>query len=257
MHNNDTQKKCGFCGETIPAYAGRCPYCGSLLEVTFDNSYGADRPCQPAGQDTAAFSGEPANQGAAPFSGESADQGSGNLSGEPAGMNSEQTGTNSEQTDRTWNSSESGYVPNAAGNSGPADNEDGSQSQTPAPAPDRNQPQQGIQGQWQNPEGPVQDYQRPYYPNRPQQLPRYDKPVLSNGLKVFLTVLFTLIPGIGQLAGIITAIVFMSSDGDKDRKSFGVALLVACLILFLLSCIGCFVISLISASLPFNYGRNW
>jgi hypothetical protein len=72
-------------------------------------------------------------------------------------------------------------------------------------------------------------------------------------LKVFLTVLFTVLPGIGQLAGIITAIVFMSSEGDSDRRSFGVALLVASLIMFVLACIGCFVASLASASLPFNY----
>jgi len=70
---------------------------------------------------------------------------------------------------------------------------------------------------------------------------------------VFLTVLFTLLPGIGQLAGIITAIVFMNADGDKDRKSFGVALLVACLILFVFACIGCFVISIASQSVPLPY----
>ena len=64
---------------------------------------------------------------------------------------------------------------------------------------------------------------------------------LSNGMKVFLTVLFTIIPGVGQLAGIITAILFMNAEGDSDRKSFGVAILVASLIMFVLSCIGCFI----------------
>lgn len=68
---------------------------------------------------------------------------------------------------------------------------------------------------------------------------------LSNGLKVFLTILFTVIPGIGQLAGIITAIVFMNADDDADRKSFGVALLVASIVMFLLACIGCFVLTLV------------
>lgn len=73
----------------------------------------------------------------------------------------------------------------------------------------------------------------------------YSREPLSNGLKVFLTILFTLIPGLGQLAGIITAIVFMNSDDDKDRKSFGVALLVASIIMFVLSCIGCFVLAMV------------
>jgi ribosomal protein L40E len=57
---------------------------------------------------------------------------------------------------------------------------------------------------------------------------------LSNGAKVFLTVIFSVIPGIGQLAGIITAMILMSSD-HSDRKSFGKALLVAGIIMFLVS----------------------
>jgi len=36
---NNTQKKCGFCGENIPVGARRCPYCASVLEVSFDDSY--------------------------------------------------------------------------------------------------------------------------------------------------------------------------------------------------------------------------
>lgn len=65
---------------------------------------------------------------------------------------------------------------------------------------------------------------------------------LSNGMKVFLTLLFALVPGIGPIAGIITAIAFMSSDEDSDRKSFGAALLVANLALFSLACLGCFLL---------------
>jgi hypothetical protein len=58
--------------------------------------------------------------------------------------------------------------------------------------------------------------------------------------------------------GIIAAIVFMNSEGDKDRKSFGVALLVASLAMFVLACIGCFVVLIIYSSAikqlgQFNY----
>ncbi len=231
-YNNDSQKKCGFCGETIPAGASRCPYCGSLLEVTFGNGYGSDQPNQPS---------EP---------------GLNSFPGEPAGFDNSQVG-GIESTPVNNDASNPAQSPESSWNQ--------TQTQPQEPAPDRTQPQeqapaqyqpqQGGQGQWQNPERPVQDYQRPYYQNRPQQGPRYDKPALSNGLKVFLTVLFTLLPGIGQLAGIITAIVFMSSEGDNDRRSFGVALLVACIIMFVLACIGCFILSLASASLPFNNGN--
>lgn len=97
--------------------------------------------------------------------------------------------------------------------------------------------------------------QRPYYPRQQQQPPIYrnssGKQPLSNGLKVFLTMLFTLLPGIGQIAGIITAIVFMSTDGDEDRRSFGVALLVASIVMFIVSCLSCFVFYSITESLTF------
>jgi hypothetical protein len=79
--------------------------------------------------------------------------------------------------------------------------------------------------------------------------PGHGRTPLSNGMKVFLTVVFTLFPGIGQLAGIITAIVFMSSEGDSDRRSFGAALLIACVAMFVLSCIGCFIISIATQSM--------
>ncbi|NLC67589.1 MAG: hypothetical protein GX754_02140 [Clostridiaceae bacterium] len=70
---------------------------------------------------------------------------------------------------------------------------------------------------------------------------------LSNKLKVFLTVLSTIIPGFGQLLGIITAIAFMNSEDDPDRHSFGVALLVASLLMFVLVSLLCFVFILITS----------
>lgn len=77
----------------------------------------------------------------------------------------------------------------------------------------------------------------------PQIAPK-QKNALTNGMKVFLTSIAAFVPGIGQLVGIIAAIVFMNSEGDTDRRSFGVSLLIASLILFVLqSCMYCAIIS--------------
>lgn len=65
---------------------------------------------------------------------------------------------------------------------------------------------------------------------------------LGNGWKVFLIMLFTLPTGLGQLAGIITAIIFMNADDDADRKSFGIAILVASLVMFVIACIAWFIL---------------
>lgn len=74
------------------------------------------------------------------------------------------------------------------------------------------------------------------------------KKTLSNGMKVFLTALYTIIPGLGQLAGIITAIVFINSDDNEDKRSFGTALLVSSLIVFVITCVFYFVLGLGFAS---------
>lgn len=56
---------------------------------------------------------------------------------------------------------------------------------------------------------------------------------LSNGLKVFLSVLSAVF-GIGQLITFIASIVFMCS-ADKDRSSFGLCLMIATVIMFILT----------------------
>lgn len=139
--DNKAQKKCEFCGEGISADAGRCPYCGSIVEITYDNNRGSDEFYRDVD-----------------------------------------------------------YIP--------------------IRKPDNH---------GSNP--------------------------LSNGLKVLLTVVCTIIPGIGQLAGIIIAIALMDSEADSDRKSFGAALLAASLVMFVLACIGCFILVIaISASInQLNY----
>ncbi|HEX9060236.1 MAG TPA: zinc ribbon domain-containing protein [Clostridia bacterium] len=90
---------------------------------------------------------------------------------------------------------------------------------------------------------------QPNYANRtqygnhqmPQQYGRQRSGKLSNGIKVFLSTLAGVIPGVGQIVGIITAIVFMNSDYDEERKSFGVSLLVASIIMFVVWSFLCFV----------------
>ena len=67
---------------------------------------------------------------------------------------------------------------------------------------------------------------------------------ISNGLKVFLTVICTAVPGFGQLVCLILAIIFMNSEGDGDKRSFGVALFIASLVLFVLTCIIVFILIL-------------
>ena len=58
---------------------------------------------------------------------------------------------------------------------------------------------------------------------------------LSNRKKVFMSIICAVIPGFGQIIGAIAGLAFMNYENDPDRKSFGLALLVASLIMFILS----------------------
>lgn len=171
---SNANKKCSYCGEEIPAEAGRCPFCGSLLDVVVDID---STPLNTLEQPVYTFVNDAEEQDA--------------------------SGTNVSE---------------------PSEN-------IPLPAA-----QPGI------PAG-----HQPAQPRVPAPQPSYSsaKNPLSNGMKVFLTLLFSFIPGAGQLAGLITAIVFMNTDDDPDRKSFGVALLIAMLIMFVLSCISCFLVIMV------------
>lgn len=233
MADYNSLKKCGFCGESIPSGAGRCPYCGSILEVTIEDSYQID-PNEHLNnniseQDTA---------------------------GQP--------NTDWKPNADTLQDQASHYGVN--GNTDAAPQEPGSQEPQPQPQePQMQQPQPqrpGPQPQPQRPGPQTQPQMQPYrpiqgdgrspYQNSYNNRPAEDRAILSNGLKVFLTILFTVIPGIGQIAGIITAIIFMGST-DQDRKSFGVAILVASLIMFVVSCLGCFIFSIAASNFPSMY----
>jgi hypothetical protein len=65
---------------------------------------------------------------------------------------------------------------------------------------------------------------------------------ISNGMKVFITIICTVIPGLGQLAGVIAAIVFMNDQEDADARSFGTALLISSVFFFIITCMFWFVI---------------
>lgn len=244
--DNYSQKKCGFCGENIPADTERCPYCGSILEVPVEPPYRM-----------------PEQQSEAPvFGGTEAEAGmQGN---DPVQPQDEQNGPDTADQGNAYRPQDLNTPPQYGSTYGQMPPLYGPANTQNGPA----QPQQGAvppqygptppYGMGQGPGyGQRQDYgPRPYYPRQQQpQSPVYrnngDRPPLSNGLKVFLTMLFTWLPFIGQIAGIITAIVFMSTDGDEDRRSFGVALLVATLVVFVLMCLGCFLLYSIGESLPF------
>jgi len=204
-------KKCDFCGENIPFEAGRCPYCGSILEATFNNG----SEIEPNHSAYDAVNGDKIDQSAEP---------------QPGSAN-----------ERVYDADQANTDSQGAGE--------------PQANADRGAGAMPQQNGWQTPPyGPSNGWQpQPYRPVTGSPNNVNGMSPLSNGMKVFLTVLFTLIPGIGQIAGIITAIVFMNST-DQDRKSFGVAILVASLIFFALSCIGCFILSIAASNaLPSIY----
>lgn len=156
---NGLNKKCGFCGEEIRADSRRCPYCGSLLEVKFDeiSIFDANKEAEQVPQGT----------------------------------------------------SDTGITEAPAAGADGGENEETEKIEAP---------------------GAV-TAARTYY-KRPAGT---GKRPLSNGMKVFLTTLSAVVPGLGQLIGVICAIVFVNSEEDADRRSFGVALLVASVVLFMLS----------------------
>lgn len=75
---------------------------------------------------------------------------------------------------------------------------------------------------------------------------RHEIAPLGNGIKVLLSII-SVLPGIGQLIGIIASIIYMSEEHDSDRKSFGKALLTASLVLFVIWGMCCVMMGLAAA----------
>lgn len=77
------------------------------------------------------------------------------------------------------------------------------------------------------------------------------KQQLGNGMKVFLTLLFSFVPGLGQIAGFITAIVLFSSEND-DKRSFGRALIIASIAMFAIHFIIFFFLTIIFTAILYK-----
>ncbi len=68
--------------------------------------------------------------------------------------------------------------------------------------------------------------------------------LMSNWTKVFLCALSVIIPGIGQIIGIIAGLVLVSNDSDPDKRTYGAALLTVSLIVFVIMLIFWFLFAL-------------
>lgn len=76
---------------------------------------------------------------------------------------------------------------------------------------------------------------------------------LSNGFKVAFTAICVMVPIIGQFLGLVLSIIYMNSDEElkdcEDRRSFGLALLIACVVAFLVSVFWGFVLLIMAAGM--------
>jgi hypothetical protein len=62
-----------------------------------------------------------------------------------------------------------------------------------------------------------------------------DSNFISNWTKVLLSALAVAIPGIGQIIGVILGLVFISDDGNVDKRSYGAALITVSIVAFIIS----------------------
>ncbi|HEY5586200.1 MAG TPA: hypothetical protein VIK78_17125 [Ruminiclostridium sp.] len=67
---------------------------------------------------------------------------------------------------------------------------------------------------------------------------------ISNWTKVILSALAVIIPGIGQIIGIIVGLVFVSDDINADKRSYGAALITVSVVAFVISACFWFIFAL-------------
>lgn len=204
-------KKCNFCGEDVEAGSSRCNHCGSLLDANAESFEAkSEEPMA-----------EPLDLGNA----QEEEISSGEVS-EQKSFETPDSAVNQVQEEKRADSNGFGPVQGPRGINGNA----------------------GYQR-----EMPGQQFAYRPNPNAYGTMPMQRRNPLSNGLKVLLTVVTTVVPGLGQLAGLIIAIIFMNTPETvydyADRRSFGLALLISCIVIFVLTCLGCFVLALASNSI--------
>ncbi len=217
--------KCSFCGEELSYGVRRCPYCGSLLGKNVNKPYSGE---------TSGTENMPGGD-SQPFS-----------QPIPAAADNGQDVYNREEAVREAHDKDEGYYNNEYSDQNKKidlnKKDEGQSTDGQAASVNTQFISYSVPGAVNNNPGSTSGMDYPY---RFQDNDTGEKP-LGNGMKVFLTALSTF-PWIGQLIGIIAAIVFMNSEYDADRKSFGVALMVSSLTFFVVdSCLGLLIAMAIS-----------
>lgn len=214
---------CSFCGEEISADSKRCPYCGSVLAI--DNSFKVEEVKTDSFGD---------NVSQVPDINSDIEKKSFDNSiniDNDANDFLYQEKSYDDRTERgLFDTKPNEQVTGETEKTVNSDNIVMNNTQAPqAPSPVHN-----VSG---NPVRP-----QSYLGGNVPRLGADVKPSISNAMKVFITSICSLIPGIGQLVGVIIAIVFMNTEGDTDKRSFGLALLVNSIIIFVIMCISCCVL---------------
>lgn len=232
---NNERKICTFCGEDIAADFKRCPYCGSLLDIK--PSFSENEENKPDSMKNVSYGFEAGNQGDKPDyygAGEKINEsvfkeeplGDHNYYAEPENKMEKEPEFGERAPEFRENTP--AFQESISGDTEPV----GSKSSLSGSImPDSGLKQVGSQY------------------NLDLNKSTVNKPPISNGMKVFLTSICNLVPGLGQIAGVIIAVVLMNTEGDEDRKSFGFALLITSLIVFVLTGISCCILLSIISNL--------
>lgn len=241
--NNNSLRICEHCKEEILYNARRCPYCGSLLGIQAQTGYYREQ--SPVNGDENTVNQNIINQNTSrPNS---------------ADYSSYQNNTNNYTNNYTNNNSNyntnnninynSNY--NTNNNTGRISLEKSELSNDMGQA----YGERSYQNSTSNNDGTIADnkndasatdysYGAKYY-NSYVNMESYEIRPLSNRMKVFLTTFSSFVPWLGQLIGIIAAIVFLNNEEDDDRRSFGRSLLASALITFIITTV--FILFIISA----------
>lgn len=214
MENNNYIKLCEHCKEEVAYNVRRCPYCGSLLNNHTQTAYmRPQETVRPDALDTESN-----------ISSSSINTNNINSNTSPVNDGQAYSEYMKQDNEQRYNEQRNNdYRDNDYRDNDYRDNEQVS-----------SEPDSGGFKEYKSYQQPVNNqvnYGTGYYGDTDV----YDIKPLSNKTKVFLTALSSFVPWLGQLVGIIAAIVYMNSEDDDDRRSFGRALLVSSLIVFLIT----------------------